>query len=179
MKVAYTYEGSNWVSYDRQYRRDMLARKDLMINWSVPNSRLYSEACTGWAKSIPRCLHCLSEDHTPAVCPFNPNPPVLDWFHNPQHLMASAPSIQQTLPQVPTLGRGSSRREICRNFNQDRCYLARCRFLHMCTECNGAHPSSHCPTKATPPGRPFVQSPNVAVVYTGRGQFQPYRQEFN
>ena len=103
----------------------------------------------------PRCLHCLSEDHTAAVCPFNPNRPVFGWFHNPQHLMASAPSIQQTLPQVPTLGRGSARREICRNFNRDRCYLARCRFLHMCMECNGAHPSSHCPTKATPPGHPI------------------------
>ena len=38
VKAAHTYEGSNWVSYDRQYHRDRLARKDL--NWSVPNTRL-------------------------------------------------------------------------------------------------------------------------------------------
>ena len=61
MNAAYNYEGSNWVAYDRQFRRDRLARRDL--NWSVPNSRLYSEAFTGRARVIPRCPHCLSEDH--------------------------------------------------------------------------------------------------------------------
>ena len=93
VKAAHTYEGSNWVSYDRQYRRNMLAKKDL--NWSVPNNRLFSEAFTGRARSIPRCSHCLSEDHTSAVCPFNPNPPAFGWFHNPQHLMALSPLTQQ------------------------------------------------------------------------------------
>ena len=51
LRAAHNYEGANWVAYDRQYRRDMLARKDL--NWSVPNARLYNEAFTGWAKVVP------------------------------------------------------------------------------------------------------------------------------
>ena len=72
-KVAHTYEGSNWVLYDRQYRRDMLTRKDL--NWSVPNTRLYNEAFTGRVQAIPRCPHCLFEDHTAVMCLFNPNSP--------------------------------------------------------------------------------------------------------
>ena len=29
LRAAHNYEGSNWVAYDRQFRRDMLARKDL------------------------------------------------------------------------------------------------------------------------------------------------------
>ena len=48
LRAAHNYEGSNWVAYDRQFRRDMLARKDL--NWSAPNARLYNEAFTGRAK---------------------------------------------------------------------------------------------------------------------------------
>ena len=46
------------MAYGRLYRREALARKDL--NWSVVNSRLYSEAFTGRAKVIPRCRYCLS-----------------------------------------------------------------------------------------------------------------------
>ena len=65
--AAHNYKGSNWVAYDRQFRRDMLARKDL--NWSATNTRLYNEAFTGRARTIPRCPHCLSEDHSGASCP--------------------------------------------------------------------------------------------------------------
>ena len=41
------YEDTCWTSYDRSYRHQALARKDL--NWSVPGARLYSEAFTGRA----------------------------------------------------------------------------------------------------------------------------------
>ena len=71
--AAHTYEGANWVAYDRLYRREKLAAEDL--NWSVPNQRLYSEAFTGRAKRQPQCPHCLAEDHSTAGCPHNPNPP--------------------------------------------------------------------------------------------------------
>ena len=100
LKVAHAYDGSTWVSYDHQFRREMLARKDL--NWSVPDARLYNEAFTGRARSIPRCPHCLSEDHTAAVCPFNPNPPIVGWLQDPkQFVAATAPPAQ---PQGSSLG---------------------------------------------------------------------------
>ena len=38
--VERNYEKYRWVAYDRQYRREALARKDL--NWSAENSRLYT-----------------------------------------------------------------------------------------------------------------------------------------
>ena len=76
--AAHTYEGANWVAYDRLYCREMLAAKNL--NWSVPNPRLYSEAFTGRAKRHPQCPHCLSEDRSAAGCPHNPNPPMVGWF---------------------------------------------------------------------------------------------------
>jgi hypothetical protein len=29
LRAAHNYEGANWVAYDRQYHRDMLAHQDL------------------------------------------------------------------------------------------------------------------------------------------------------
>ena len=130
VKAAHAYEGSNWVSYDRQFRREMLARKDL--NWSIPDAGLYNEAFTGRAKSIPRCPHCLSEDHTAAACQFNPNPPIMGWLQDPSQFFASTASPSQV--------QGFGRRSICRNYNSERCYLSRCHFSHVCAECQGSHP---------------------------------------
>ena len=56
------YEGKCWVSYDRQFRREALSRKDL--NWSVTDPRLYNEAFTGRARAIARCPFCLQDDRT-------------------------------------------------------------------------------------------------------------------
>ena len=97
VKAAHSYKGTTWVAYDRQYRRQMLARKDL--NWSVPDSRLYNEAFTGRARTVPRCQHCISEEHDSSSCPQNPNPPVLGWFHPP------SPALQPSgLAGTPRLG---------------------------------------------------------------------------
>ena len=49
IRAERNYEGKQWVAYDRQYRREALAQKDL--NWSVPNVRLYNEAFTGQANT--------------------------------------------------------------------------------------------------------------------------------
>ena len=66
VKAAQNFEGTSWVAYDRQYRREALAHRDL--NWSRIDSRLYSEAFTERAKAIPRCKHCLSDTHLMANC---------------------------------------------------------------------------------------------------------------
>ncbi len=70
VRVERNYEGCQWVLYNRQYRREALARRDL--NWSVPNTRLYNEAFIGRAWVIPKCSYCLSDDHLAGSCPVNP-----------------------------------------------------------------------------------------------------------
>ena len=70
IRVERNYDKHRWVAYDRQYRREALARKDL--NWSAENSRLYNEAFTGRAKVIPRCSLCQQDDHVDSLCPRNP-----------------------------------------------------------------------------------------------------------
>ena len=138
LKAAHNYECGN---YYRQYRRDMFARKD--PNWSTPNTRLYNEAFTGRAKIILHCPHCLSEDHVAASCPHSPNPLLMGWVpdpcsHTPQgHYSLAAP--QGTSPH----------REVCHNFNDNRCRFAWCRFQHMCGE---PHPAVFSPCRAGPTG---------------------------
>ena len=41
IRAERNYEAGRWVTYDRQFRREALARRDL--NWSTPDPRLYSE----------------------------------------------------------------------------------------------------------------------------------------
>ena len=47
VRAQRNYEGEHWVTYDRQFRREALARWDL--NWSIP---LYQEAFTGRARAL-------------------------------------------------------------------------------------------------------------------------------
>ena len=136
--AAHNYEGANCVAYDRQFRRAMLAKKDL--NWSVPNTHLYNEASTGRARSIPRCPHCLSDDHSGAGCPHNPNPPILGRFQG------SAPAQNVPASQPPASATAPTRSlEVRRNFNANRCRFTRCRLSHVCSDCGGSHGVLNCP----------------------------------
>ena len=129
-------------SYDRRYRRDALARKDL--NWSVPDPRLYNEAFTGRARAIPRCSYCLDDDHHFNNCPKNPNRPLLGYF--PPMGTWPMPTPPQPMPIPPP-------REACRRFNEGRCNKQqRCKYLHICTSCGGTHPAIQC-AQRQPPGR--------------------------
>ncbi|KAL5479294.1 hypothetical protein EMCRGX_G022797 [Ephydatia muelleri] len=123
IRAARNFEGTAWVAYDRQFRREALARKDL--NWSVTNSRLYSEAFTGRAKIIPRCRYCLSETHDLRACPSNPDTGILD------HRSSSPYG-------------NSSSKDVCRNFNDGKCRYDRCKYRHVCRECFGPHPWCEC-----------------------------------
>ena len=142
--AAHTYEGANWVAYDRLYRREKLAARDL--NWSVPNQRLYSEAFTGRARRHPQCPYCLSEDHGGGGCPHNPNPPIVGWFQGTPQLQFGTSQPGST----PMLPKSTPQHEICRNFNGNRCRITRCRYRHVCSECAGPHAVLHCPNRQPP-----------------------------
>ena len=135
IRAERNYDDKRWVAYDRRYRREALAQKDL--NWSVTNTRLYNEAFTGRARAIPRCSYCLQEDHTAQYCPRNPNRPWFSWFPNPI-AWESAMNPRQPPQRSP---------EICRRFNEGRCRQSGCRYTHTCLDCYGPHPRVTCPHK--------------------------------
>ena len=151
IRAERNYDNAYWVAYDRRYRREALAQKDL--NWSVPNSRLYNETFTGRARAIPRCSHCLQEDHTAAHCPRNPNHAWFGWWPPAQR---PPPSLSWQRYPTPRnqLGRGTNTTEACRRFNAARCNRANCRYAHCCTDCGGPHPRINCPRRQREPARP-------------------------
>ena len=148
VRAERNYEGTQWVSYDRRYRREALARKDL--NWSVPDPCLYSEAFIGRAKNIRRCSFCLQDDHEQNTCPRNPHRPLLGWL--PPMGAWPMPFVTQQTAAQPSATTTTSR-EICRRFNEGRCNKQqRCKYLHSCSACNGPHPQLQCPNRL-PTGR--------------------------
>ena len=122
--------------YDCQFRREALARKDL--NWSVMDTRLYSEAFTGRARVIPRCQFCLQDDHSTSYCPRNPDHPWQEWSQ-PATRDWSQPAIRPP----PACQRPLA--ELCRWFNKGRCKQSHCRYTHACRDCGGSHPVT-CPS---------------------------------
>ena len=145
VRAERNYEGTRWVSYDRQFWREALARKDL--NWSVTDPRLYNEAFTGRARTIARCIFCLQDDHVAAQCPQNPNRPIFTWCPDP----ASWSAQVQPVPYRPPAQQHPSR-EVCRRFNEGKCRVPKCKYLHSCSGCQGAHPYIDC-TRRVPTGR--------------------------
>ena len=134
VRAERNFDNRRWVAYDRCYRREALAQKNL--DWSVPNARLYNEAFTGHARAVPRCSFCLQEDHVSQACPRNPNRPWFGWLPAPSH------SLQT--PQSPRVAQSA---ECCRRYNDGKCKLSpnTCRYSHCCTECGGPHPRLQCP----------------------------------
>ena len=166
VRAERNYEGKRWVTYDRQFRREALARKDL--NWSVLDPRLYNEAFTGRARAIARCSYCLQDDHQSTACPKNPNRPMFGFFpdlamwHPQQHAPSHAYSNSGQSPG----------QEICRRFNEGKCKKPadRCRYKHYCSICPGQHPAFECPRRAAGRNR----SPPRAVPRAPPAQGQRY-----
>lgn len=146
VRAERNYEGQRWVIYDRQFRREALARKDL--NWSVTDPRLYNEAFTGRARAIARCAFCLQDDHSDAYCPRNPNRPLFGWLPSPTAwpIAAGWPTAQALPPSA--LGLSTKSGEICRRFNEGRCKTARCKYQHACSLCHASHPLIECPQRS-------------------------------
>ncbi len=157
VRAERNYEPGRWVAYDRQFRREALAKK--CLDWSVPDARLYSEAFTGRARSIPRCSLCLQDDHQANVCPQNRDQP---WWVWPFGSGPAGPpqGNQGTLPRTPRKAA-----DVCRRFNEGRCRLPSCRYVHACKECGGDHPSMHCGRT-----RPRARSPHRPTAPPSQGQ---------
>eukprot|EP00731_Ephydatia_muelleri_P011790 Em0006g684a len=116
---ARKFEGHAWVTYDRLYRRQASANRSL--NWAAEDQALYNEAFAGRAKPTSRCRICLSEHHGTDACPDSTRP-----------LFAH---------QEPDGQRQAPPQEICRRFNENRCFVRLCKYRHACSTCGAPHPA--------------------------------------
>ena len=122
VRAEQNYEGKRWVIYDRQYRREAVARKD--FNWSISDSPLYNEAFTGRVKAISRCNFCLQDAHATTLCPQNPNlHPVMAWIPD----MMTWPALHTTSVRPP-----AHQTSIYRRCNEGRCKFQLCKYRHEC-----------------------------------------------
>ena len=152
--AARNYQGSAWVAYDRLYRRQALAHHSL--DWAQEDSALYNEAFVGHARPIARCRHCLSEFHAAEACPELPQTP--PW--PPQYAVGPT----QMLPPP------WSYPEICRKFNENRCYSRRCKYRHSCLNCGHPHPAVVCGNQPSSYGPPRLTRDRSPQRYHGRNQ---------
>ena len=154
VRAERNYDGDRWAVYDRQFRREALARKDL--NWSVTNPRLYSEAFTGRARCIARCGFCLRDDHMTQTCPCNPNSSTQAWGQE-------SPAWPQPTPLLSQQPLGSQPQEICWRSDSRAAGLG----TLACLSCGGAHPQRDC-TQRTTRGR--SRSPNRSCTQGQQGR---------
>ena len=137
VRCARTFDGHSWVTYDRLYRRQAAASRTL--SWAVEDQTLYNEAFSGRAKPVARCKVCLSEHHSVDACP-------------------DAPRFLLGQPDAPA-SRLSSQ-EICRRYNEERCFASSCKYRHACSNCSGNHPATNCgPSRArAAPTHPYPRN---------------------
>ena len=145
VRASRIFEGNAWVVYDRCYRRRAALTKDL--NWSMQHTALYNEAFTGRARTIPRCGHCLSENHALADCPDLPQGPPPHPHPAPSHVIGPSPSTSAPRARVTTAPTQAPSAEYCRLFNQIRCRSRWCRYQHLCNQCSLPHPEVVCPSQ--------------------------------
>ncbi len=106
------YESGRWVLYDRQFRREALARCDL--NWSVTDTRLYSEAFTGRARAIPAASSaCRTTTRPPTVPEIRTTHGRIGYFQplplNLHHCLSVARALEQSF--VGVIMRGAASRQ--------------------------------------------------------------------
>ena len=143
-KAGHTFESSAWATYDMAYRSQATNRGSL-------DAALYSEACAGRAKMIPRCRYCLADTHTSPECPHAPA----------ETAMESRQSRGPTLARQPNRSPSALSVELCRLYNAPggpRCRFTqvllrtRCRCPHSASECGGEkHQRTHSPPTIQPP----------------------------
>ncbi len=127
------YRGHHWVFYDRAFRREALAARNL--DWSNPNQRLNQEAFTGRTKDIPRCSFWLEDDHTSDLCPRNPSPVFFNHMLYPPSLNWSG-----TTPNPNPPARRPSN-EVCIKFNKGTCRNtdSKCKYVRGPTRPSTVH----------------------------------------
>ena len=158
VKCSREFEGPAWVLYDRAFRRQAEATRDL--SWSKINPSLFNLCFTGRARRRLLCHTCLGEGHTADTCaeatwqwPVGVVPPPT---RPPLALTPLQPAGQRRNPRQFSLDQShrSSQVEICRLFNHkqgSRCSFKPCRYVHICSTCReSGHGAGSCPQAGLP-----------------------------
>ena len=142
VRVSQDFGGLAWVNYDLAFRRQAAATGNR--SWSKINPSLYSICFSGAARVSRRCELCLSTTHETLHCALAGG-----GDHDVGSRLAAIESAVLTFASVGS-GAGQSpagrpfKREICRNWNENRCTYTKCRYRHACRVCFGPRPAVEC-----------------------------------
>ena len=163
VRASQDFGGLAWVNYDLAFRRQATATGNKL--WSKVNPSLYSICFAGAARVIKRCDLCLSLTHEARDCAL-----AGEGDHDVGSRLAA---IESAVLAFASAGSGATqlpsgrafRREICRNWNENRCNYAKCRYRHICRVCLGPRPAVECCERLSaaaasrnPPGKPQDRS---------------------
>jgi len=154
VRASRTFDGQAWVTYDRLFRRQAAANRSL--DWATEDQALYNEAFAGRAKATTRCKHCLSDAHSHDQCPDIPWTSMM-WPFMPSQAL-------NPVGRQPTPTGGD--KETCRRYNEERCFVQRCKYRHVCSVCAEGHPATRCSKHR--PAMDWVRAATIRISATPR-----------
>ncbi len=146
-ELALSYGGGLFFTYHKLFSAKSavrVAQWNQCPYWGALDSNLHSRVFTG-CKNIS-CVVCRSVDHSTTSCP----------RINPSTTSCSEPTSSKSTSYVPRpatvaypdqepAAHAADIRQPCFAFNTRRCFRQRCRYLHICSFCGGAHARIVCP----------------------------------
>ncbi len=115
--------------------------------WGALDNELHNRVFLG-CRNIT-CAVCRSISHSTTICPFiNPSIPPCPEPSQPRSTSYVPRTTNIPYNPPPPLLRHrlfSSKSQVCASFNTGRCSRQRCRFMHVCNFCGGAHARIICP----------------------------------
>ena len=142
IRASRQFKWPSWVIYDATYRRHMAETGQR--DWSKVDPSIYARCFTGWARPPSWCTLCVTLDHDTADCPY---------------ASVQDRRARRLVPyEAGGVGPRSTTkiRPICLKYNKyngDCRHGESCKFRHVCSQCQGAHPRAQCKQEQGHPGK--------------------------
>ncbi|RXN33880.1 poly [Labeo rohita] len=142
-ELALSYGGSHFYTYHKLFSAKCairVAQWNQCPYWGALDTELHNRVFLG-CRNIS-CAVCRSFSHSTIDCPFiNPSIPPCPESSQPKSTSYVPRLMDTPATPTPTFRRrpSSSDSQVCTDFNNGRCTRQRCRFMHVCNFCGGAH----------------------------------------
>lgn len=140
-----SYGGSHFYTYHKLFSAKCAVRIsqwNQCTYWGALDSDLHNRVFLG-CRNIS-CAICRSVNHATTACPqINPSippgpeqKPIKSTGYVPRHAGEDYSAGKDFSNRAPYV---ASNRQVCNNINEGKCPRQRCRYLHVCNYCCGAH----------------------------------------
>ncbi len=148
-ELALSYGGGHFYTYHKLFSAKCAVRVSQWNQcpyWGAIDPDLHSRVFLG-CRNIS-CAVCRSVAHSTMLCPqINPSilpcpvtSPVKSTSYVPRPATKVNPDFRRNAPSTDS-------RQPCHHFNIGKCARQRCRYLHICSFCGGAHARHVCPVR--------------------------------